>query len=196
VAVAATAPCFGLKGPSLYAMLLDMVRSTAIDPMHGIFGGLAKSLLLMLFDSAYAGLNCSLRRMVGIVNSRMKAIKSPSFLHRITQSVDDLSHWKSLDFKTWFFIYSIPTLYGIMEDVYFEHHLKVVTAEFLLSRSSISVVDVNRAAELLNEYVRDFEVLYGLRYMGMNVHQLVNLPEVVLDLGPLFVYFSFFFGRP
>jgi len=196
VAVASGAPCFGVKGPTvLYDMVYDMVRSTAIDPMHGIFSGLAKLLLELLFHSTYKDMQFSLRRMVAIVNSRMMSIKPPSFLHRVTQAVDDLATWKSLDFKTWFFYFSLPALIGIKSDEYFDHHVKVVTAIFLLSRTSISIDDINNARRLLTEYVRDFERLYGLRHMGMNVHDLLHLPDVVLDLGPLPVYSCFFFRR-
>jgi len=36
-------------------------------------------------------------------------------------------------------------------------------------------------------YLSDFQTLFGLRFMGMNVHQLVNLPDKALNIGPFWI---------
>lgn len=48
-------------------------------------------------------------------------------------------------------------------------------------------VDVSKAENYLTEFVREFERLYGVRNMTLNVHLIQHLPENVRNLGPLFV---------
>ena len=42
--------------------------------------------------------------------------------------------------------------------------------------------------EFLDKFVRDFQVLYGLRFCLINVHQLLHYPHIVQQLGPLWSY--------
>ncbi|KAK3932902.1 Opacity-related protein POPM1 [Frankliniella fusca] len=85
----------------------------------------------------------------------------------------------------------VPLLYGILPDEFWEHHCKLVSAVSLLSQDSVSPQHIQTADELLHIYVRDFQHLYGIRYLGLNVHQLLHLSMVVKNLGPLFVYSCF-----
>ncbi|KAE8738233.1 hypothetical protein FOCC_FOCC016292 [Frankliniella occidentalis] len=192
-AIASGFPCFGVKGVSLlYRMVSDLIRSTAIDAMHGVFSGLGKALLELWFHSDHKERDFTLHHFVDSVNARLKEFKVPSFLNKFSQSVSDLSSWKSLDFKVWLFYYSIPVLSGLMSDLYLNHHMLLVSAVFLLSQQSISPRQINQASLLLNKYVLEFEVLYDLRFMGINVHQLTHLSQCVDDLGPLWVYSCYF----
>lgn len=193
IAIASGSSCYGVKGMSiLYRMLLDLIRSTGIDGMHGIFSGVQKMLLELWFDVAYKDLHFSLYHLLENVEKRLKDIKVPSFLNKYPQSISDLTPWKSLDFKVFLLYYSIPALLGIMPDEYMEHHMLLVSAVYLLSQRSISPEQIDRASILLNRYVKDFEHLYHLRFMGINVHQLLHLPDSVRCLGPLWVYSCYF----
>ncbi|KAK3916587.1 hypothetical protein KUF71_025702 [Frankliniella fusca] len=192
-AVASGLPCFGVKGVSLlYRMVSDLIRSTGIDAMHGVFSGLGKALLELWFHSDHKESDFTLYHFVDSVNARLKEFKVPSFLNKFTQSVSDLTSWKSLDFKVWLFYYSIPVLSGLMSQVYLDHHMLLVSAVYILSQRSISCAEINQASLLLNKYVLEFETLYGLRFMGINVHQLTHLSQCVEDLGPLWVYSCYF----
>lgn len=193
IAIAAGSSCYGVKGMSiLYRMHWDMIRSVGVDSMHGVFSGLGKMLLELWFDIAYKDLHFSLYHLLENVETRLKAIKVPSFLNKYPQSIADLTPWKSLDFKVFLLYYSIPALLRIMPDEYMEHHMLLVSAVYLLSQRSISPEQIDRASVFLNQYVKDFERLYHLRFMGINVHQLVHLPDVVRCLGPLWVYACYF----
>ena len=50
----------------------------------------------------------------------------------------------------------------------------------------------DEARDPLNSYVGDFEELYGLRHMTMNIHQLTHYSHDVQNLGPTWVYDCFF----
>lgn len=88
--------------------------------------------------------------------------------------------------------YSVPILLDVMDQEYFNHHLQLLSAVYLLTQDSISLNQVEVARNLLHSYISKFAQLYGIRNMSMNVHQLLHLPDVVLDLGPLWAYSCFF----
>lgn len=186
-------PYLGVKGLSLlYFMMPNMVRGLSIDIMHSCFLGLSKLLTKLWFDPKFSGEPYSCSALRDTVNQRLSSIVPPSFIQRMTRTLNDLKLWKAKEHKIWFFIYSIPVLRDILDNEYLFHHMKLVSAVSLLSQDSISPEQVDRAERLLIEYVHDFQRLYTLRYMGMNVHLLAHLHQIVKDLGPLWVTSCFF----
>lgn len=87
----------------------------------------------------------------------------------------------------------IPLLFGILTDDFFQHYMLLVEAIYLSSRESVSPAMLNKSTALLTYFVSMYEVYYGERHMSANLHQLLHLPEVVRDLGPLWVYSCFSF---
>jgi len=100
--------------------------------------------------------------------------------------------WKAQEYKLWLIYYSVPILLGVMNQKYFNHHLQLLSAIYLLSRDSISFDQIEVARDHLHSYISKFAELYDIRNISMNVHQLLHLPDVVSDLGPLWVYSCFF----
>lgn len=183
----------GVKGPTLLAELVpDIIRCTAIDIMHGVFLGVCKLLLDLWFNSKYSTQPWRLHHLQHLVEDKMKNLKPPSNVQRAPRSLKDLKFWKASEYKTFLLYYSVVVLKDIMSDVYLKHHCLLVSAVSLLSLDSISIGQIQAASSLLKSYVADFARLYGLRYMGINIHQLIHLHSVVLDLGPLWVYSCFF----
>ncbi|KAF4521747.1 hypothetical protein B566_EDAN010012, partial [Ephemera danica] len=60
-------------------------------------------------------------------------------------------------------------------------------AAYMLHSDSVSEEDIERAQIFLNLFVKDFEHLYGLRFMSANLHSLLHLPDAVRKAGPLWV---------
>jgi len=185
----------GVKGPSLlYLMLPNMLMCMGIDAMHGVFLGVIKALTHLWFDSLFSGMQFSVHHLVDIVDQRLKNIRPPSNIQKVTQSIKlNISFWKAFDYKLWGLYYSLPVLVDIFPEIYWQHHCKLVSAIGILHQESISFEQLEVAEELLHSYLQDFQQLYGLRYMSINVHQLIHLPVVVRNLGPLWVYNCFFF---
>ena len=184
---------YGVKGPSLlYYMVPSLVWCMGIDAMHGIFLGLSKLLTCLWFDASYAGQLFSVHELIDIVDQRLRNIKPPSNIQRIPHSIKtQLSFWKALEYKLWFLYYSLPVLLDILPDVYWRHHCKVVSAIRIVFQESVSFEQIEAAEELLHAYVSDFEHLYGLRFMSINLHHLIHLPQIVRKLGPLWVFNCF-----
>ncbi|KAK3924213.1 Halomucin [Frankliniella fusca] len=183
------ASVYGVKGPSLLLKLVpDIIKCTAIDIMHGVFLGVCKMLMKLWFSSTYSTMPWSIHHLTGILDEKLKKIKSPSFVQRAPRQLKDMKFWKASEYKLFLLYYSVPLLKNVLSEVYLKHHCLLVSAIYLLSQDSISLAQVQTASKLLMSYVSDFARLYALRFLGMNVHQLIHLSDQVLDLGPLWVY--------
>lgn len=183
----------GVKGFSLlHSMVPDSVRSVACDVMHGCFLGICKLLVNLWFDSSLSDEPFSLYHVLDLVDSRLAKISPPSHVQRMPRGIkNQLAYWKALEYKMFLLYYSVLVLKDLMDEEYYVHHCQLVSGLYLLSKDSVSNDDIQRASELLSTYVERFEVLYGLRWLSLNVHQLIHFHECVEDLGPLWVFSCF-----
>ncbi|KAK0159448.1 hypothetical protein PV328_010324 [Microctonus aethiopoides] len=134
-----------------------------IDRMHGCDDGVVKKLMTLFFDTKYRNYPFSLCTALNIINSRLTAIKPPKFIH-------------------------LPILEGVMRADYFENYMRLMFALAILSYESISLEMIQTAQDLLHRFVREFQILYGIQFCTINVHQLLHLPDCAHNLGPLWVY--------
>lgn len=179
----------GIKSLSpLFNIMSDPIRSTSVDVMHNVFLGVVKTLASLWFGTPEKNKNFSLHKFLNVIDARLAFIKPPSFVPRKPRSISaHYTHWKASEWKQWFFFYSVPILKGIIDDQYLRHYLLLVDAIHLLSRNSISSEMIASADIKLNKFVEQCETLYGRRHMTFNIHSLLHLPQVVGDLGPLWV---------
>ena len=101
------------------------------------------------------------------------------------RSIKELAYWKASELKAFLYYYCIPILSTIMSPEYFNHLLLFVNDLYLLNADSISEEMILEAEHCLNEFVTQFERLYGCKYMVMNNHLLLHLDQVVRDHGNL-----------
>jgi len=123
--------------------------------------------------------------LLPVINDRLKCLKPPGIIKRMTRSTDERPLWKCFEYELFGVYYSLPILLGILPEDFWNHHCKFVSAISLLLQESISHEQIHVADDLLDSYVADFEMQYGLRNMTMNVHCLRHYCEAVRDLGPL-----------
>ncbi|XP_034245517.1 uncharacterized protein LOC117647730 [Thrips palmi] len=188
------ATVYGCKGPSLLLnMLPHKIFSIGADIMHGVFLGAMSTLMGLWFDSQYSDCDFSVSNMTGIVDQRLKSIKPPISFRQPKSLKKEMAHMKASDFKVFFFHYSLPVLLGVLPEIYWFHHCKLVAAIALLCQDSTSLLELEEAEELLHSYVSDFADLYGIRYLTLTFHQLLHFPLLVRHLGPMFVYSCFFY---
>lgn len=178
----------GVKGPCYLAKLMpDYIMGMAIDPMHAIYEGVFKKLLVLWLDSSYSSFPFSLRVVIGEINSLIFKIKPPKFVHMMPRSIDQYNNWKASELKNFMLYYSAPILEEFMRPDYFKHYLLFLQATAILSKNSVSDKDIQDAKLLIKKFVKEFESdeYYGIRFCSLNIHQILHLPDNVRTLGPL-----------
>ena len=75
--------------------------------------------------------------------------------------------------------------------MYFNHYVLFVHAIYLLLKDEIKHSDLCEAEHLLNQFCALFHSLYEERFITMNIHQLLHLPDNVRELGPLYTHSCF-----
>lgn len=102
------------------------------------------------------------------------------------RKVTEYNYWKASELKLFLTVYySLTVLKNVMRKKFFNHFLLFVYAIILLNSSSISDSMIEQAKTLLKKFVRDFEKLYGKKFMTCNLHLLLHLPDAVKKFGPL-----------
>ena len=77
------------------------------------------------------------------LEERYLGIKPPNVITRTPRSVlKNLSHFKASELRSFLLFYSVPCLWGLLEEEYFQHLLLLVNAIFLLLQDSISPNDI------------------------------------------------------
>ena len=179
---------FGIKGPNeLSKIIYNYIETTAIDVMHCVYVGITKKLGHLWFDSDNHDCPFYLTKFLSVINRRIEKICPPNFVQRLPRSISDIAYWKASELKFFLLIYSLPLLYDIMPEQYFNHHKLLVHAIYLLNQNSISNQMIDKAELYLKEYVSRFSDLYREIHMSCNLHLLLHLPEIVRRFGPLWV---------
>ncbi|KAF7994268.1 hypothetical protein HCN44_003358 [Aphidius gifuensis] len=182
-------PHKGVKGHCILASIMyDHIKGMASDRMHAVDAGTVKKLVTLWFDNKYQNEPYSLVYAKNLVDERLKKIKPPHFVHRMPSTIDELLHWKTSQFKMWFYYYALTLLKGIMREEYFQHFILLVAGITILDSDIMTHADINMAENYLHKFVNEFELKYGLRYCSVNIHVLLHLSHCVRLIGPLWAY--------
>lgn len=80
-------------------------------------------------------------------------LSPPACISRLPRSLmENFGHLKASELRTFLLFYSVPCLYGILPDLYFQHFLLLVEAIYLLLQESISISDLRKATSLLKHF--------------------------------------------
>ena len=178
---------FGVKGYSvLDNIVYNYVTSLSIDLMHCAFLGVGKKLFTLWFDLSFKNESYSIRKFVKLVDERLLSMKPPKFIQRRPQSIEkDLGNFKASQLKDLILYYSLPILDGILPKKYYEHFELFVSGITLLSKKEVTEQDRIKANQLLHQFVKEYQQLYGVKHMSCNIHCLLHLAEIVKRTGPL-----------
>lgn len=185
----------GIKGPSplINMPCFDIVWGFVPDYMHAVLLGVARQHAALLLESAdepyYIGDPSTLR----VLNERLQNIKPPHLITRLPRAISDFKFWKASEWRSWLLFYSLPCLEGLIDVKYTNHLCLLVSAIYLLLQEEVSFEEVNKADEMLLEFVIRFQALFGEAAMTSNVHLLTHLAKSVKLLGPLWAHSAFVF---
>ncbi|XP_054746361.1 uncharacterized protein LOC129250792, partial [Anastrepha obliqua] len=154
-----------------------MVSQFPLEPMHLVDLGVTKKLLQLLIKKGN----------VTKMNEKLLLLNRfvPSEFSRLSRDLDQISNWKSTEFRQFLLYTGIFVLKDcINEDLYYHFLLLHAGIRFLSCEKSFNV-ESNVANELLKEFVDLFGNIYGDHLISYNVHGLLHLSDCVREFGPL-----------
>ena len=188
-------PVMGVKGPTQLVELphFDLVDSFVVDNLHCVDLGVARNLANLWFDSVNHQQPWYIGNKTDLVDKRLDAINPPSEVTRQPRTMRQRSYWTGSEWHWWLLLYCPVVLASILPGPFYKHLLLLVEGFYLLSGSSISLQDLNKADACLAQFVVKYQDLYGISNMTYNVHQLLHLTKSVTDWGSLSCYSSYTF---
>lgn len=196
--------CRQLRSDSMYGIKtvssmvaangFDLINGFAIDPMHCVFLGVVKKIFNLWLDSKnhLESFYISKKKQV-ILSNRLVKLKPPSEIVRRPRSLFSRADYKANEYRA-FLLYFMPfALVGLHDTKYVKHFQSLCSAIYLLSKESVSNVEIQNARCKLIKFANDFETLYGISNVTLNLHLIRHLASVVEYLGPLWVFTAFAF---
>jgi len=180
---------------------VGMVSQFVLDPMHLVYLGVMKRLLLLWIKGPMQN-NCRLGPTVIKSISNMLVIFQayiPWEFGRKCRSLYDVERWKATEFRQFLLYSSIVVLRKHLSKEAYEHFLLFYVAVYSLSSPILYQTYSTYASKLLHGFVVQFGLYFGNDMLVYNVHNLIHLADDVQAYGPLdeFSAFSFesFLGK-
>ena len=124
----------------MFVPKFDIIRGVVIDYMHSTLLGVVKMLLTLWSDKSYKGEPWSVCSRMKEIEEKYLKIGPLSCITRLPRSlIANFGHLKASEVRTFLLFYSIPCLYGILPEQYFQHHILLVEAIYLLLQDSIYI---------------------------------------------------------
>ncbi|XP_060589045.1 uncharacterized protein LOC132744372 isoform X2 [Ruditapes philippinarum] len=184
----------GVKGFSWAFSLprFDIINSMCLDYMHAVLLGVMKQLLQLWCRSSKEMYTLS-NADYSIVQKRLQEIQPPNNITRVPRSLDEQKHWKASEYRSFLLFYGAACLYGVLDQVYFDHFMLLSDAIWLLLQECITKQELEQATSKLQYFCFQMATLYGSRSATFSVHLLLHIPTSVRYNGPLWCNSCFFF---
>lgn len=183
----------GVKGPSPLINMphFDIVWGFVPDYMHAVLLGVIRQLTELLLHTSDQPYYIGNPKNMRVLNKRMHCIKPPHLITRLPRPLTECRYWKASEWRAWLLFYCLPVLNGVLQQRYIRHLGLLVSSVFILSKEQISFDEINKADEMLFEFVARFQLIYGEAQMTSNVHLLTHLSKSVrgTSLGTLCLCF-------
>lgn len=181
----------GIKGISclVAAKHFDLVVGFGIDYMHCILLGVLKR----LFELWFGSVKYLSKYNQNALNSRITRIKPILEISRKPGSVFDFAKYKANEYRTLLLYYLPCCLDGLLERKYVNHFQLLSSAIYVLLKENITRQEIKTADEKLNKFADQFELLYGIDNVTMNLHLVRHIGLAVNNLGPLWAQSAFGF---
>lgn len=162
---------------------IDMVKRFPIsDSLHLLHHGVTKKCLqrwigkVKGYGRKWSRLTTeSVSRYLLEANKRM-----PSDIHRSLRSLDDLSHWKGVEFRTLLMYVGMVVLRSALENDEYEHFLLLCCACHIVS-CKVYKHYIPLARSMFKVYVKNYIHLYGRHSISSNVHNLIHVADDLIE---------------
>ena len=179
-----------------YSILLslpyfDPVRFTAIDIMHNLFLGTARTMFQLWLDR-----NILSKEDIVELESRIRLLQTPEGIGRLPGHIgSQYGGYTAKQWKNWILIYSAVALKGLLPSNHLSCWLIFVRACSLLCTQILKSGCLEEADRFFLLFCSQFELLYGKESCTPNMHLHLHLKQCLLDYGPPQAFWCFAFER-
>ena len=187
---------YGTRYTSLMELAyFDTVRCHIVDPMHNLFLGTAKYFTKNILFNPTSPLIIE-NNYTALIQEKIDKCIVPSTFGRIPHKVASACASFTADqWKAWTNVFSLYSLFKLLEQEHFECWRLFVRAFLLLSTPMITLQDAEKGHCLLLEFCNCFESLYGSEKVTPNMHLHMHLLSCIKDYGPIYSFWLFSFER-
>ena len=183
---------------SRYTSLLELpyygsVTMCVIDPMHNLFLGTAKKILMF---KIWCENDILAKEKLQEVQERIENVEAPSDLGRLPGNLSS-NHggFTASQWKNWVLYYSLFALEGILGEEHINCWQNFVLACRHLCKPSITKTDLVIADRKLLDFCKKVESLYGKTVITPNMHLHLHIRECVENYGSVYGFWLFSFER-
>lgn len=165
---------------------IDMVQDFPSDPMHLLYLGIVKKMVVNLWCFGKPGCKLSFNEMSKL-SKLLVAQKGniPCEINRKPRSLLQSKRWKATEFRT-FLLYTGPViLKDILRRDKYINFLSLHVSAVIMSNKRYMHCYSEYAKSLLEYFVQTFIILYGKINASTNIHHLLHLHDDVIKFGTL-----------
>jgi len=172
---------------------IGMVSQFVLDPMHLLYLGVVRRLLLAWIRGGYSvRLSQQICSQLSSVLLNMSTYIPREFSRR-PRSLLEIDRWKATEFRL-FLLYTGPTaIRKFVSDAVYKHFMLLFVASYILSSSELCVAYCDYAEKLLKMFVSEVGSIYGKDMLVYNIHCLLHLCDDVRHYGCLENFSAFTF---
>ena len=165
------------------------IKMTVIDPLQNLFLGSAKRILKMWKELGYLD-----RGNLEKIQEHTEEFITPHDVGKIPRNiVSCFDGFNADEFKNWVLLFSLYSLRGVIPSTDMECLRKFVLACHYLCKKIISNNNVFIGHQLLLQYCKMYESLYGKDRVTPNMHLHMHLKQCILDFEPIYCFWLFSF---
>ena len=159
--------------------------------MHCVLLGVTKKLLSLWFAKDFSTKPYSAFNKFDLINKHLSKLRPPLFVKRAPRSLSDLKYWKASEYRSFLLYYGPVVIKDVISPAQYGHFLLLSESIFILLKEEIQSQELQKAENMLEYFVSSVGDLYEPRFLTLNFHLLLHLPENVRQLGLVWAYSCF-----
>jgi len=163
---------------------IDIISLFSMDYMHLVCLGAMRKLINLWIKGP---LNIRLPSWkIKLISTSLSSLKIniTNDFSRKPRSLDEINRWKATELRQFLLYTGIVVLKNVLTKECYQHFLALNIAMRILLSSDLSQY-LNFAKQLLEYFVKTFQVLYGKQFVSHNIHGLLHLTDDYILNGPL-----------
>ncbi|CAI6351799.1 unnamed protein product [Macrosiphum euphorbiae] len=162
----------------------NVVTSFSLDYMHLVCLGVVRKLIL-LWIKGPINIRYPSWKIKEISNS-LENLKNkmPCEFARKPRRLDEICRWKATEFRTFVLYIGTFVTKSVLKKEHWKHFFSLNLAMMILISPDYGQY-INHARLLLDNFVKNFELMYGRHLISHNIHGLIHLCDDYTLFGPL-----------